>query len=295
MNYLVLDLETANGDCASICQLGVVIVENGLVVGTAAHFVDPEAGFDPWNTHIHGIGPEHVRGQPTWPELFTQVAPLLSDRIVVTHGPFDRVAISRACERYGLDAVPAHWLDNQRVVRRTWPIFAKKGYALDNLARHFGNPLRHHDALEDAIATEKVFRLALRETGLTASAWCDEIERPRPGAPAQGVERRGAPEGPHAGQTIVFTGRLSVSRPKAADAAARRGFDVASTVGPRTTVLCIGAGAQAHANAKYHAAERLIAQGHLIQIINEDAFWRLASDRPATSCTGSRDQAPSGY
>src|SRR5215207_10588681 len=87
MNYLVLDLETANGDCASICQLGVVIVENGLVVGTAAHFVDPEAGFDLWNTHIHGIGPEHVRGQPTWPELFTQVAPLLSDRIVVTHGP----------------------------------------------------------------------------------------------------------------------------------------------------------------------------------------------------------------
>ena len=81
------------------------------------------------------------------------------------HGPFDRVAILRACERYGLSAISARWLDNQRVVRRTWPMFAKKGYALDNLARHFGIALRHHDALEDAIATEKVFRLALQRDG----------------------------------------------------------------------------------------------------------------------------------
>lgn len=205
MNYLVLDLETANRDCASICQLGIVAVEDGIVVATASHFVDPEAVFDPWNVRIHGIGPVHVRSQPTWPELFAQVAPLLTDRIVVTHGPFDRVAIARACERYGVGAVSARWLDNQRVVRRTWPIFAKRGYGLDNLARHFGIPLRHHDALEDAIATEKVFRLALRETGLSASAWCEEIERPRPGASALGVERRGLPDGIFAGENARST------------------------------------------------------------------------------------------
>lgn len=281
MNYLVLDLETANGDCASICQVGIVTVENGIVVGAATHFVDPEADFDPWNIRVHGIGPERVRGQPTWPELFSHMALLLSDRIVVTHGPFDRVAILRACERYGLSAISARWLDNQRVVRRTWPMFAKKGYALDNLARHFGIALRHHDALEDAIATEKVFRLALRETGLTASAWCEEIERPRPGASTQGVERRGAPEGPYAGQTIVFTGRLSVSRAKAADVAARCGFDVSSTIGPWTRMLCVGAGAQAQDNAKYRAAERLMVQGHPLRIINEDAFWRLVSAQGA--------------
>src|SRR3954453_11591614 len=149
MNYFVLDLETANGNCASICQLGIVTVEDGIVVGPAPPFINPEAAFDPWNIRIHGIGPEHVRGQPTWPELFIQVAPRLTGSIVVTHGPFDRVAITRACERYGLGTTSTRWLDNQRVVRRTWPNFAKKGYALDNRARHFGIPLRHHDALED--------------------------------------------------------------------------------------------------------------------------------------------------
>jgi DNA polymerase III subunit epsilon len=300
MNYFVLDLETANGNCASICQLGIVTVEDGIVVGTTSHFINPEAAFDPWNIRIHGIGPEHVRGQPTWPELFIQVAPLLTGSIVVTHGPFDRVAITRACERYGLGSASARWLDNQRVVRRTWPMFAKRGYALDNLARHFGIPLRHHDALEDAIATEKVFRRALQETGLTARAWCEEVERPRPGASAHGVERRGASAGVFAGETIVFTGRLSVSRSRAADLAARCGFDVASNISPRTTTLCVGTGAQAQGNAKHRAAERLIALGHPIQIIDENAFWRLLSGQPVVSGTAalatvgaSRDQPSS--
>ena len=209
MNYLVLDLETANGDCASICQVGIVSVEDGLVAGTASYLVDPEAAFDPWNVRIHGIGPERVAGQPTWPELFATVAPLLAGQIVVTHGPFDRVAITRACERYGLEAASARWLDNQRVVRRTWPVFAKNGYGLGNLARHFGIPLRHHDALEDAIATEKVFRLALRETGLTAAAWHEEMSRFRPGPSSAAAQLGGS-----GGGTVVSASRLSPRRAK---------------------------------------------------------------------------------
>ena len=66
------------------------------------------------------------------------------------------------------------------------------------------------------------------------------LSDPGPGASTQGVERRVAPEGLYAGQTIVFTGRLSVSRAKAADVAARCGFDVASTIGPWTSMLCVG-------------------------------------------------------
>ena len=177
MNYLVLDLETASVDCASICQVGIVIVVEGEIVGTRAWLIDPECEFNLWNIRIHGIEPEHVRGRPTWPELFEELAPLLSGSLVVTHGPFDRTAIGRACGRYGLEAPTARWLDNQRIVRRTWPAFAKKGYALDNLARHFGIPLRHHDALEDAVATERILRQALRDSGLTASAWYEVIER----------------------------------------------------------------------------------------------------------------------
>ena len=77
----------------------------------------------------------------------------------------------------------------------------------------------------------------------------------------------------------MFTGRLSVSRSKAADLAAGCGFDAASTIGLRTTVLCVGAGAQAQGGAKHRRAERLVAQGHPIRIIDEHAFWDLAHGR----------------
>ena len=40
--------------------------------------------------------------------------------------------------------------------------------------------------------------------------------------------------------------------------------------------MCWG-GSAAQDNAKYRAAERLMVQGHPLQIINEDAFWRLVS------------------
>jgi DNA polymerase-3 subunit epsilon len=190
MNYVVLDLETANADCASICQVGLVAVEAGMVVDRAVHLVDPEGRFDSWNVRIHGIGPERVAGSPTWPELLPELARRLAGQVVVTHGPFDRVAIGRACDKYGLLPVEARWLDNQRVVRRTWTQFARRGYALDNLARHFGIPLRHHDALEDAVATELIFRRALAETGMTAGQWWQATQA-APGAPGREARKRG--------------------------------------------------------------------------------------------------------
>ncbi len=36
MTYLILDLETANGNWASICQVGIVSAAEGEVVGTRA-------------------------------------------------------------------------------------------------------------------------------------------------------------------------------------------------------------------------------------------------------------------
>lgn len=188
MNYLVLDLETANPDSASICQIGIVQVEAGEIVDTISHLIDPEDRFDHWNIRVHGIEAEHVAGCPTFLETLPSLASLLEGRIIVTHGSFDRIAISRACQKYGLPMVEAHWLDNQTVVRRTWPQFSRRGYSLGNLANHFGIDFRHHDALEDAVATAHIFRLALAESGRTASDWISAASprsHPRPRSSAR--------------------------------------------------------------------------------------------------------------
>jgi DNA polymerase-3 subunit epsilon len=279
VNYLVLDLETANPDCTSICQMGLVQVCDGEIVGTASHLIDPQDSFDPWNVRVHGIRPEDVAGRPTFADVFPALAPLLEGRIVVTHGSFDRVAITRACEKYRVSPAKTRWLDNQTVVRRTWKQFARRGYSLGNLAQHFGIAFQHHDALEDAIATAHVFRRALADSGRTASEWFALI-----GAQAAcraRIVQPGAANAVFSGQSIVFTGRMRVPRQEAARLASERGFDVLSTVTAATTFLCVGAESGAsRRSSKERDAEKLQTAGNPISIIPEDLFWRLVDEGP---------------
>jgi DNA polymerase III subunit epsilon len=277
MNYLVLDLETANPDCASICQIGIVTVENGEIVDKASHLIDPQARFDRWNIKVHGIEPRHVAGCPAFCDLLPDLARTLEGRIVVTHGSFDRIAITKACQRYELPVFGASWLDNQTVVRRTWPQFARKGYSLDNLARHFGIEFQHHDALEDAVATAHIFRRALDESGRSASDWASAIASGSHRPPSILVQ--GASDGPFSGKTVVFTGRMQIARQEAARRAAALGFSVGGAVSPATTLLCVGEGPRPEKSSKERDAERLIAGGHPISVVTEGEFWQLLSAR----------------
>ncbi|MCB5177070.1 exonuclease domain-containing protein [Microvirga lenta] len=276
MNYLVLDLETANPDCASICQIGIVKVESGETTATISHLIDPQDRFDHWNIKVHGIQPHHVVGCPSFCELLPELMPLLEGQIIVTHGSFDRVAITKACQKYGLPAVEATWLDNQTVVRRTWPQFSRKGYSLGNLANHFGIEFQHHDALEDAIATAHIFRRALAESGRTASQWVSAMGQRGPHQGA--ILQHGSSDGPFAGKTVVFTGRMQITRQEAARRAAALGFTVAAAVSPTTTLLCVGDDRnRVGKSSKERDAERLLLAGHPISIMAEHEFWRLLS------------------
>ena len=50
-----IDVETANADRASICQIGIVHIRDGEIEDRWQTLVNPEDWFDPWNISIHGI------------------------------------------------------------------------------------------------------------------------------------------------------------------------------------------------------------------------------------------------
>ena len=85
MDFVVIDVETANPDLASICQVGVASFRDGALVETWASLVNPEDYFSPLNVSIHHIGESHVEGAPTWSEVFPEVASRLQKRITVSH------------------------------------------------------------------------------------------------------------------------------------------------------------------------------------------------------------------
>lgn len=282
MEFIAVDVETANPDLASICQLGAVRFEDGRVVETLDELIDPEDYFDFVNVSIHGIRADDVKGAPTFAALDHRLRALLSGKIVVCHTHFDRVALSRAAEKYALPEIPCTWLDTARVARRAWRERSRSGFGLPNLAAALDIEYQAHDAAEDARAAGEVLLRAAAETGLGVDEWLERVKRPiTPSRTAsESIARGGNPDGALAGETVVFTGALTISRLAAAALAAEAGCSVAERVNKETTLLVVGdqdvrvlAGHEK--SAKHRKAESLVAAGQAIRILRESDFRRL--------------------
>lgn len=277
MNFVAIDVETANPDFASICQVGVAAFRDGTLRDTWESLVDPEGYFDEMNVAVHGIDERTVRGAPKWRTVYELLAPWLQGHVVASHTPFDRAALFRACEKNGLSQYNCTWLDTARVVRRAWPAFAQKGYGLANVTKHLNIQFQHHNAKEDARAAGEVLLRAMMETGFTVEQWLDQTTKPIYATPPSGPSN---PDGPLFGETLVFTGALLMLRREAAELAAAAGCEVDSGVTKRTTVLVVGdqdiARLAGHEkSSKHRKAEELMAHGQRIRIVGESDFRRL--------------------
>lgn len=280
--FVVVDVETANPDFASICQIGVVLFMDGQVVDTWKTLVDPEDCFYVANVKVHGITPEIVEGAPTFQEIDAQVRRLFNGQIVVCHTAFDRVSLSKSVGNYGLADYDCIWLDSARVGRRAWTQFARRGYSLPNFAQYLGIEYQAHDAAEDARAAGEILLRAIDETGLSVEDWLVRVEQPIFGESdyKASIVQTGNPYGPLAGELVVFTGALSMTRKDAAKMAAEAGCEVGSGVTKKTTLLVVGeldvrvlVGHKK--SSKQRKAEKLIEGGQALRIVTEPDFMRL--------------------
>lgn len=277
MDFVSIDVETANTDMASICQIGIAIYSGNTLIDEWVTLIDPEDYFDFINIDIHGIDEATVEGAPTFPEVASKIGDYLRDKVVVSHTHFDRVSIGRTFSKYNLEPVSAIWLDSAMVARRAWPEFAWRGYGLKNVCEKIGYTFRHHDALEDAKAAGAVLLEAIKVTNLGLAALQKRVRQPiDPSNSSIGsaINRDGNPEGELFGEVAVFTGALEIPRKEAADLAASIGCNVATGITKKTTLLVVGdqdvtklVGKEK--SSKHLKAENLISKGQKIRIIKE--------------------------
>lgn len=201
---MAIDVETANADMASICQIGLARYRDGLVAEEWKTYIDPEDYFDGINVSIHGIDEDTVDGAPILSEIADLLYGFLDNRTVVCHTHFDRVAIRQALDKYGIRHPDCVWLDSARVARRTWEEFACAGYGLQNVCITLGYKFKHHDALEDAKAAGHILLSAIKESGLNIEGWLKRIDQPIGLSSSDGIVRDGNPEGPLYGEVMVF-------------------------------------------------------------------------------------------
>ena len=288
LTFNAIDVETANADRASICQISIVHVRDGEIEDRWQTLVNPEDWFDPWSVSIHGIDDDDVRDSPTLPDVRAELGARLRGSILVSHTSFDRVAFERAMTRYDLEQLQVTWLDSAKIARRAWPDrYGRRGYGLKNIARDLDISFRHHDALEDARAAAEIVLRSCSAAEMDIEGWLRRVERPvfpsssgsssgsRPSA-----KREGNADGELFGETIVFTGKLAIKRKEAADMAAEAGCGVADNVSKKVTMLVVGtqdkSKLKGYAKSGTHRqAEVLIEKGVEIQILSEGDFSEL--------------------
>lgn len=277
--FIALDVETANDDPGSICQIGIATVDQDNRLATFSTLINPQTFFRQFNTDLHGIDSDKVRHAPTFEMVIASLAPILAQQPIISHSNFDPRAIRAAAERYGLDLPEFKWIDSVKLAQNAWPEFrGNGGHGLAHLKKQFGIVFTHHDAGEDARAAAEVTLLAEQATGRAF-----DVPRPRKKIrkdfpPPVSIE--GNPTGAHADTVVVFTGSLTLTRIDAAQMAADCGMTVKNTVTLKTTLLVVGDQdltvlAGHPKSSKHRKAEEMLAAGRTIRIITETEFLSL--------------------
>ncbi|MBN8649482.1 MAG: 3'-5' exoribonuclease [Caulobacterales bacterium] len=183
-SFVSIDVETANNDAASICQIGMVRFEHGEIVEKYNQFINPDCSFLPMNISIHGINAKKVKNAPRFFEIYDEIEKWLSSSVITSHSFFDRSAIFKSIERDLLIAPNLVWIDATTIIRRTWTQYSKRGYGLSNLSRDFEIEFLHHDACEDARVSGEILCRAIKESGKGIDEWV-QILKPKKKAPKE--------------------------------------------------------------------------------------------------------------
>lgn len=284
-DFVAVDVETANDDIASVCQVGLAKFKDGELVSSRSWLVNPQDFFEALNLSIHGITEEMVADSPSFDKIAQELTAELEGQLVIHHTHFDRASLRKAFGRTSVAFPLCHWLDTACVARRTWEEVAQRGYGLANLCELIDFEFRHHDALEDARACAAVFLAASKKAGVTPTDWLEKVrdslgERlpripgPRPGSFVP------APEGPLLGQTVCVTGKfLTLQQKEIWALASAAGAAIKNNVTKDVTILVVGEADRLDARLaerrKFVQAEGHVKAGRPVRLMREEDFLSM--------------------
>lgn len=314
-NFVALDLETANSNYASICEIGLVRFEDGRPTERWTQLIAPPEDLNYFeNTWIHGITEDDVKDAPTFRQVQADLSEFIAGEPVVAHySGFDMSAIRKASDWNGL-AYPDMTYYCTVVLSRK----ALKGellsFKLQTVADYFdlGFEQVHRADSDAATAGEIAVRLMnLRKAddlqlladdlgvragrlGAGLDLRCTAISIPKkyenisPGEKAKLValqrEIWGAdeldPSGDFFDKKVVMTGTLrSMNRDRATALLESVGARITSSVTKKTDFVVQGfqqpAEIAAGGSNKEKQARALLEAGVEIEVIQEEDFLRM--------------------
>ena len=159
LDFTAVDVETANGNWGSICQIGAVRFRDGEETEAATWLCKPPAGidsFDDLNIGIHGIKPEDVADAPDFATVAAEFKQFLGEDTFVAHNAqFDSTALHLAHLAAGIPSPALSFTCSLALARHASKlgVINVANHKLPTVAAAVGlDKFKHHDACEDARA-----------------------------------------------------------------------------------------------------------------------------------------------
>lgn len=150
MNFVALDVETANHNRDSICSIGMIKVKDNQIIDSYYTLINPKQQFNWHFTQIHGINYDDVINEPIFEDVAYEIIDFWNDVdfIVAHNAPFDMSVLVKSFERYNIEFDHFPYVCSLAISKGLYQL---EQYKLNVMADYFGLELNHHNALSDAM------------------------------------------------------------------------------------------------------------------------------------------------
>jgi DNA polymerase-3 subunit epsilon len=278
-DFIAIDVETAQGSRWSICQIGLIIVEKSEIKQSISYLIQPpDNKYLKGNIKVHGITPDKTLNEPTFPQVWEKIKPLIEDKMIVAHNAaFDIDCLVQTLNYYKLE-IPNFEVDCT---------FKRTGQRLEDLCAAYNIDLtNHHNAEFDAFACANIYLNLIN--GIEPNYSQKDKYKPKIKVKTEfdldGHEKiqgtllkpdlENADENsPFYGKKVVFTGVLhNIERHSAAAIVQNMGADVDTEISKKTDFVIMGTDP---GPSKLNKIVQYNNEGSNIKIIYETEFLKM--------------------
>ena len=282
-SFIAVDFETATFDKMA-CQIGVTIVENGIIKGTVVDYIrPPENRYEMGCIKVHHISPKQTLNAPTFDIIWQNYRELFENYPIVAHNaPFDESVLRYNLDYYGIPH------DNIAHFICTYQIYQ---LSLDKLCWAFDlHDDAHHDAGFDSLRCAQFYKFYLEGTQPDLSRLAAYVpENERHTTIQQHKQLKGDvlrkdlsnadPNNPFYNKKVVITGVFDVDRETLAQHLKSLGADIDTAISRKTNFVIIGRDAGPSKLAKLQA---LLESGYAIRQLGPNDVTQILANNFST-------------
>lgn len=282
-SFIAVDFETATFSKMA-CQIGVTIVENGVIKGTVVDYIQPpDNRYEKRCIKVHHINPKQTVNSPTFDVIWQNYKELFENYPIVAHNaPFDESVLRANLDYYGI----SH--NNIANFICTYQIYS---LSLDKLCWAFNlQDDQHHDAGFDSLRCAQFYKFYLEGVKPDLSRLIDYIpeeerhvkivkHEPLKGDVLRKDLTNADPNNPFYNKKVVITGVFEIERNELAQKLKSLGADLDTGITKRTNFVLVGRDA---GPSKLSKLKSLIEEGYPICQLNQDDVTQILNGNFST-------------